>query len=109
MLRPFAWIGGAVATALLIAPFCSDAMIGVIALAAIAIGTVLLCIPSLRKRRAMWAVLFCVGAALFLYQLHEHLVIVPQQQAVNTEVGVRATVCDLPTRYDGSVCYTLRI
>lgn len=109
MRRPFAWIGGSMAVALMIAPFCPDPAIWFLIAISFAGGILALFICRPPFRPTVWAVLFCFSTALFLYRIHEQVVIAPQQDAVGQTVSVTATVCDLPERYDNSVRYTLRV
>ncbi len=109
MLRPFAWIGGAAATALIVAPFCPDQVIWILMAASFVLAIGAVCLRRLRNSPTIWTVLFCFGAALFFYQVHEHITFEPQRQAIGTTVSIRAQVCDLPTHFDNSVRYDVRV
>ncbi len=107
--RPFAWICGAIAPTLLIAPFLPMWLTLVLMIAAFVAVVAVLCIRPLRERPALWAVLFCVGAALFFFRYHERYTFAPLEQAVGQKVLLKAQVNDLPETYAGSTMYSLKV
>lgn len=107
--RPFAWVCGAVTPTLLIAPFLPMWLTLVLMIAAFAAAVAVCCVRPLRKRSALWAVLFCVGAAFFFFRYHEQHTFAPLEQAIGQKVTLQAQVSDLPEAYDGSTRYSLNV
>lgn len=109
MNRPFAWICGAMAPTLLIAPYLPFWLTAVVMIAAFVAAGVVLCIRSLRKRPGLGAVLLCIGAALFFFLYHEQHTFAPVEQAIGQRIELRAQVCDLPETYQRSTAYRLEV